>query len=168
MKFKDKESGQVNMSYMKLKSGEQARGIFMGEPYEFKIHWHSGKSNECQGENCADCANGNRAAFRFKINFVTKENEAYVAKVFEQGRNFYDMLKDLHEGGYDLEQNLMCVTRKGETKDNTTYSILPVPNGKLTEQQAKVLSVITLNELGPRPQKPEEPPIADYDGNIPF
>jgi hypothetical protein len=159
--------------FIKLKDGESVRGIFRGDPFEFKQHWleTEQKSFNCQGDKCPECAKGNRPKFRFRINFVVRDQDKnYVAKIFEHGSKFYKALKGLHEGGYDLERNIMSVTRQGKGT-LTTYSILPVPNGAISEIVDKAISAVKLNDLSNT--KPERDPGEDADdfsniGDIPF
>jgi hypothetical protein len=144
MKFRD--SSKPAGSFLKLKAGESVRGIFQGEPYEFKQHWVNNKSVLCNNE-CELCKEGLKPSFRFRLNFLIKENASYTMKIFEQGWMVYEALKALHEGDYDLSKHLMKITRNG-TGTDTTYSIVPVPNGNLTTEQLETISKIPLLELG--------------------
>jgi hypothetical protein len=155
MRFKQTVQTNNSGTFLKLKAGESARGIFSGDPYEFKVHWNAGKTTPCLEVNCPQCNAGNKSAFRFTINVIVKENEAYVAKIFEQGISVYDALKSLHEGGYDLEKHVMKISRQGSTKDDTTYAIVPLPNGQINAEMALKLKDVKLHPLNP--QKQQEP-----------
>jgi hypothetical protein len=149
MKLKEEGESSSNQ-FIKLKDQEVVKGVFRGDPYEFKQHWLDGekKSLNCQGAKCPECAKGNKPKFRFRINFIYREdqNSPYVAKIFEHGYVFYKALKDLHEGGYNLENHTMAVKRHGEGTQ-TTYSIVPTPNGAIGEQLEKTLRSVKLNDL---------------------
>ena len=145
MKFKTNESGPSK--FLKMKASESVRGIFKGEPHDFKQHWLDGKGYLCIGDECVHCKAGIPAKFRFRLNLILKENGAFTAKIFEQGWIVYEMLKALHEADYDLEKHMMKITRNG-TGTDTTYSIVPVPNGTLSKEDAAQIANIVLLPLG--------------------
>lgn len=155
---------------IKLKAGESIKGVFMGEVHEFRQHWADNKPTLCPGQNdCSKCANGEKPSFRFQINLVVKENDAYVAKVWEQGWTVFLALKSLHEGGYDLEKYLMKISRTGSTKNDTVYSIVPVPNGLLTPAQLKEIAQVKLIQLTDEPIKQSKGrPVEPLEDTIPF
>ena len=147
MNFPDTGS-KGSQIYLNLKAGEPVRGIFMDDPYLFRIHWLSGKSVLCtmpRGD-CAQCDLGNKSSFRFKINVIIKENEAYIAKIWEQGITSYEALKALHSD-YNLEKHVMKITRNGTTKDDTTYSIIPLKDGQVNEEMFLKLKEVKLHNL---------------------
>lgn len=169
MEFKTGSEGSKDR--IKLKSGESIKGVFMGDTYEFKQHWKDSKPSLCPGETeCSRCASGEKASFRFQLNLIVKENDTYVAKVFEQGWKVFLDLKALHEGGYDLEKYLVKITRNGSTMNDTTYSIVPVPNGLLTAAQLKEIASVKLisltNEVPKEASKNNS--YEPVDGDIPF
>lgn len=146
MKFPTRRMGS-GKSFLKLKAGDAIRGVFRGEPYQFRTHWVENRGVVCTGrDKCALCKAGEKSSFRFRINFITQENGAYVAKVFEQGATVYDSMKAIHEGDYDLSSYIMKITRNGSDKE-TTYSLIPVPNGKLSKDQEKLVSEVALIAL---------------------
>jgi hypothetical protein len=134
-------------NFIRLKAGESVRGVFRGEPFDFKQHWVNNRGQMCPGDGCALCAEGKKPSFRFRINFIINDNGAYVAKVFEQGWTVYETMKNLHESEYNLDLHQMKITRHGSGQNDTTYSIIPVPNGTIDEAKEKVLSSIKLHEL---------------------
>jgi hypothetical protein len=146
VKFKDLPHG--NMSFLKIDPGSSVKGIFRGDPYEFRIHWVAGASTVCTGKDCPSCADSIRSSFRFRINFITNENSNFTAKVWEGGKKVYEMLKALHESEYNLEKHAMKISRSGSGTD-TTYSVIPVANGTIKPDVEKVLSAIELNKLSP-------------------
>ena len=172
MKFKDlTSSGGKN--FLRMKPGDEIRGVFRGDPVDFRQHWKQGESRGyvCPGrETCDRCKAGEKSAFRFRINFVVKENAVYVAKVFEQGKASYEALKALHQD-YNLEANTMKIRRVGSGTD-TTYSILPVPKGEVSEEFLKAMETLKLNALSPFDQdatpQAEEPEEEFTEEVIPF
>lgn len=165
MKFKDLSTRQ---NFLKLKSGEEIRGIFRADPVDFRQHWSNGRGVICTGrDKCELCKAGEKSNFRFRINFVVNENGAYVAKVFEQGKAVYEALKALHQD-YNLETNQMKIRRVG-TGTETNYTILPVPNGKFTPEAMKALETVKLNTLLDEPTAEPSTESEDEDGeDVPF
>jgi hypothetical protein len=161
MKFKDTNNAG-SKDYLKLKPSEPTRGIFMGDPYEYRIHWVNGKTVNCESPNgCAQCDLGNRSSFQFKINVIVKENEAYMAKIWQQGITVYNALKALH-ADYNLEKHVMKLTRNGTTKDDTTYSIIPVKDGQINIEMAGKLKDIKLHNFGNTPQQGFSPDVEPF------
>lgn len=132
--------------FVKLKDRESIVGVFRGDPHDFRQHWVNNRSSICSGSECKLCADKNKNTFRFRVNFITKENEVYVAKVFEQGWTVYEQLKALHEGDYPLDKTIVRITRSG-TGQQTTYTIIPVPKGDITPDIEKKLSVVALHNV---------------------
>lgn len=150
MQFKQIQESTGVSQFIKLEDKESIRGIFRGDPYDFKQHFikAENKSYLCTApQACQWCMKGDRPKFRFTINFITKEPDGkYIAKVFEQGAKFYNGLKALHESGYDLERTIMAVTRSGKGTD-TIYTILPIPNGAVPDAMEKNVSAVKLHDL---------------------
>lgn len=160
MKFPDigGSGGVAKKDRLSLKDGESARGVFRGDPHPFRQHWINNQSSFCPGKggDCPLCASGDKSAFRFRINFVFQENGAWVAKVWEQGWKTYADLKSLHESDYDLEKTVVKVSRRGSGKNDTSYSILPVPNGVLNAADIKAVAAVSLHDLSPREKSEAE------------
>jgi len=154
MKFPDIGStgGVAKKDRLSLKDGEAVKGVFRGDPHPFRQHWVDGSSTFCPGKggNCQLCAAGDKSSFRFRINFVLQENGAWVAKVWEQGWKAYQDLKSLHESDYDLEKTVVKISRRGSGKNDTAYTVLPVPNGVLGQKDLAAVSAVPLHDLSPR------------------
>lgn len=144
MKFAQRSGGGKN--YLKLKAGESVRGVFRGDPVDYRMHWVGGRGVDCPPKDCPHCATGDKSGFRFRVNFVLNENGAYTAKVFENGWGVYEAMRALHEGDYNLEHHLVKLTRHGSGKE-TSYSIIPVPNGTLAASQEALVSAVALHPL---------------------
>lgn len=176
MQFRDKNAGSA--SFLKLKAGDSVRGVFRGELNEYRQHWVEGIGGEpCPGAECEKCAQITpemtdeekkkfKPSFRCRVNFVVNENGAYTAKIWEFGYTVYEMLKGLHEGGYELPLNLMKVTRNGTGK-TTSYSVLPVPNGLLTAEQLDAVGKVKLLDLVVKPKMASAPDL-DAGEPVPF
>lgn len=154
MKFKDNVTQKNNLDYLKLKNGESAMGVFKGDPYEFYQVYPS---------NDPVPAGTKGAAFRFKINFVTKEGATYVAKAFSQGVTIYNRLKYLNES-YNLEETVVKITRKGSTKDDTEYYIDAVgPKAQPTQAGWNMINKVELLDLMENVAKATKEPAFDPD-----
>lgn len=171
MKFKAKSEDTRN--YVKMKSGESVVGVCMGEPFEFKTHWgDDNRTTVCTGAGCPFCADKKKSAFRFRVNFIVKEDNKYIAKILEMGWNFYEELQMLDKEYHPIENYALKITRQGE-KLSTKYSIIPVANGKITPEKEKEISKVVLNDLGHITNAETEPPAIDdahieSSGDIPF
>lgn len=185
MKFKEKlEDGRT---FIKLKSGEPISGVFRGEVHEFKIHWIDKRSFLCHGfDKCDLCKvhsedQEKKSKFRFQANFIIKEENGLVAKVFESGPQVYGILRELNKE-YPVEKHKVKITKTGE-KFSTVYNVMPIKDGEVDAELEKRLILIPLNELGHiqelQPETIDEtnegtvpamkeavPPISDED--IPF
>jgi len=151
--------------FIRLADGQSIEGVLRGDPYEFWQHWVNKIPSECKGKGCQLCAEGSKAIFRFRINMIVKgEDGNLIAKIFEQGKTIYQLLQDLSVSGYDLEVTKIKIARKGSTMSDTTYNVLPVPNGVLNEYQLKAVQAVKLNDLKPQEKTNEQ--TKDFD--IPF
>lgn len=137
--------GGGGKNYIKLESGQSISGVFRGEPHDFFVHWLDKKSAECSGDSCQHCKNGDRARFRFRINFVTAENGALIAKVFESNGAVYDQLKALNDE-CDLEWTKVKITRQGQGQQ-TNYYVMPLPKQEWKPETEKQINEIKLNDL---------------------
>lgn len=147
MKFKELEPQESNFPRVKLADKESVRGVFRGDPVDFRQHWREGRPTTCKGRAaCQLCQAGERSSFRFEINFITKEGEHYVAKAFGGPRQVYEDLAELAKD-YDLSNHLVKISRSGTDK-NTRYSIMPIPKGELSAEQLKAITALPLLELG--------------------
>lgn len=159
MKFRDDvpEAGGGGQ-FLKLKDKESVYGVFLGELYEFFTVWKDGKS-QVASETTP------KSAFRFRINFVVKEGNEYVAKIFENGATVYHDMKGLHEE-YDLEKIVVKMTRNGAGLD-TTYSLVPILKIPVSAEVKKVaLQALEHNE--PPAKKSDGTPMPTADDEIPF
>lgn len=163
MKFKDLPQESTG-EFIRIQSGEAVIGVFRGEPHDYIKHWVNNRTEMCQGDGCENCAQGVKGTFRFRINFMVKEGNTYVAKIFEQGRRVYDQLKGLH-ADYDLEQTVVKITRQGSGAKDTTYTVLPVPKGTLSKEAQDALSKIKLHDLT---NQIEEHAESNGDSDVPF
>ncbi len=141
MKFKEATASESSKDFLRLKDGESVKGVLRGEPYEFRVHWISGHPEACTGEQCPHCKAGNKAKFRFRVNFIVRgEDGKFTPRILEQGWKMYKDLNGLNTE-YDLERSVIKITRSGSGLNDTTYAVVPLPNGQVTDA--------TLNEIAP-------------------
>ena len=146
--------------FVSLKDGDEVLGVFRGNPH---IFW---KKYPDQTE-FSEWEEG--MATRFKINLIVKEGDQFVAKVFEQGAK---LLNDISEMKIEYTLNhWFKIKRKGSTKDNTKYTLLP--KGDVSHDDLLAISKLELKPLKrgddtpPKNPKVKEKPI-DPDDDIPF
>lgn len=174
MKFPDATNGSMDSNnYLRLQDKESIRGVFRGDPYLFRTHWVGKKSSVCVGEkDCQHCKAGIKSGFRFRINFVVKEGETYTPKIWEQGWTVYTQLKGLHESDYNLEKTLVRISRTGSGMNDTSYTVLPLPNGAISDEtNQKIVKEVTLHELNlfNNPDEQSQPEESKFnESDIPF
>lgn len=168
MKFKDdfgSNSSSSGKDFIKIQDGKSVVGLCAGDPYEFFQHWVGKKSEECIGEMCKLCRDGSPKE-RFRINFIVKEANGYVAKIFEQGPTVYGLLRTISKR-YPLNETLIEICRSGSGLNDTSYSILPMDKSLVTPEKLELIKKVKLHDLTLKEQK-ETVPSIDNDETIPF
>lgn len=136
-------------AYVSLKDGEEITGVFRGNPYTYYRHWTGTNGVECTRKLMGTCdlceTSEKKAAYRFKMNFITSVDGKYVAKVFEGGGDLYDELANLHKK-FNLAVNPVEITRRG-TGTSTRYTILPLVNAPLTNEMQMQIEAVPLLKL---------------------
>lgn len=161
VEFPDVGSPDGGNLFIRLKDGESINLILRGRLHAFKIHWISGRSSLCLGKkDCEACKSGNKAKFRFNANVIVKEGENYVVKIWEQG---WQMFEQLREWGkeMDLEITPIKITRKGSGQNDTTY--VPIPLKPITPAQNDQFRAMKLYDLANLDQElaaTQQPPAA--------
>jgi len=149
-------------SFIALNDGESVEGCFRGEPYEFFNIYLEKPAREYPNYIPG-------SSFRFRINFIVKEDDKYVAKKLERGVTDGKRIQYLlEEHGMD---SLYKVKRQGaKGSEDTIYHI--DFKASLTPEQKKNIDAVKLVELpyvDPNIQieKDVQPEDID-DGDIPF
>lgn len=124
-------------TFVKLGDGDSITGVFRGTPLKFKSEWVGSETRRYP-------ENHPLGGFRFQLNMV--EKDTWEAKVLEGGVMIYNQLVELQEEGYKLTDTWLKVKRNG-TGTNTTYTVLPIKDAALTEEQTNKVESIKLNEL---------------------
>jgi len=148
--------------FIKIKDGKSVEGVFRGQPRTFYQRY--GDRNEYP-------AWMKGLSFRFRINFITKdETGKMVAKIFQGGAPMRDMILDAKE-----EYGLDCVykiKRTGSTKDDTRYAVLF--KAVLTTAQLEMVNAVQLKDLKSSnkeqlvPNDEGAPPEHEFIDDIPF
>lgn len=159
-------------AFIKLNNKESLKGVFRGAPYDFMQHYYKAESKSylCEGQGCSHCAKGNKPTFRFKINFLVlqPDGKTFVAKIIDWPRTPYRDLRAIAESHGNLDRVKVTITRNGIGLD-TTYSILPMPDWKVSDALDQVLKSIPLHELSPpQPAQAQPEPGSFDDSDIPF
>lgn len=170
MEFKPKSEDTRN--FVKLKDKESIVGVFRGKFYEYRTHWADGRSTICPGkEQCDLCKAGNKSKFRFRVNFVVKEGDGYGARVLDQTWTVYETLRALQEDYHPLEKYIVKITRHGSGLQDTSYTVIPVPNALIDHEKEKKIDAVALNNLSHITEAETEPPASPPpygDEDIPF
>ena len=132
-------------SFIKLKDGESVTGVLAGEKKEY--HYLGG-----YGKPMEEVPPGTYGArFKFKMNFIVVENGKLVPKILDAGKQIYNALKELAGNGgpesYDLSRYRIKISRSGSGQFDTEYTVMPLPNGALTDAQMKQIQAVELLPL---------------------
>jgi len=159
-KLKEMRGGGKTLT---LESGQEVLGVFRGEPVVFYSYFNEQtKSSVAKSEPFV--VNGKAAQQRFKVNFVTKEGNDYVAKIFSGSATVGNLLADAEEE-YGLD-TLFKIKRDG-TGTKTKYNIMY--KAKLTDDQLKQVNAVQLNDLEIL-EKTADPALSSQENHedIPF
>lgn len=161
MKFNSSPSnGSGGNNFLKLKDGESATLILQGDIYEFYAVWQESRYVHVP-------AGTPKASFKFRVNAITLENGAFVAKILEGGANLYRDLKELNVE-YDLETTKIKMTRSGSGTE-TRYTVMPLAKQPLSKEQLKQIVAVELQDLRHKDVAVDVVPAdTDPDELIPF
>lgn len=141
MKFKKPEerpsSGSTNELYIRIKDGGEVVFIPRGEIYEFYSKFG------VKGEVPPDTEG---ARLKYKINAVVYEGGAFKAKIYEFGKSVYEQFYEISQV-CDVTKTKLRLSRKGSSKEDTTYFLLPVMKEPLSAGQLGAIDQVELNIL---------------------
>ncbi len=135
--YSPKETGS-NL-FVKIKGGESATGVLLGEPRIYDAKWVNGKPVVVP-------ATDPDGKFRFRVNFVSKHEDKWVPKILEGGKSVFNAIKKLKNVGYNLNETVVDYSREGNTQNDTEYSVTATPI-KLTPDDIAQLGLLNLNDL---------------------
>lgn len=142
-------AGFAKEDVVKLEDKDKVQGVFRGDPKIFHTHWNGKFGELCPGRSvCARCKSDEKAKFRFRMNFLVRQDGQWVAKVFENNYGTYQDMKALHEGEYNLEDTCVTISRTGKGQNDTRYQIMPTKNnGGLTPDDLRAIMNVKLHDL---------------------
>lgn len=140
MNFEETPEVTKSSIFLKLKDKETIKGVFRGEPFGYFYNYET-----------KETANEQRPGFtkKYRVNFIIKENGAYVAKIWEFGTKINRQLFIMNKNyNYKLEQVMVSITRHGAPKDpKTEYFISPEPNWLVSPDLERIISQVKLHDL---------------------
>lgn len=141
MKFTERAKvqggGDGSMLYVRLKDGESINIIPRGEIHEFYSVFGT------RGEVTSQTPG---AKLRYKVNVIVNDAGTMKSKVLEFGQTVYDQLAEMNKV-CDVTKTKLRFSRKGSTKSDTVYMLLPVINEPLGPKTVEALDKIQLNIL---------------------
>jgi hypothetical protein len=159
MKFKapapKSGSSEGGSLYVRLKDGESIKFTPRGEIYEFYSVFGT------RGEVSPDTPG---AKLKYKVNVIINDNGTLVAKIYEFGMTVYEQLYHMSMV-CDVTKTKFQLSRRGSTKENTQYTLIPVINEPLGPQVLAAFDKITLNILDRN--KPTESKLRSAPDQLP-
>lgn len=154
MKFRDDIDVSGPSNFIKLKDGEDVRGICRGDIFEQWVIWENRVKTVVEEGTPG-------AKFNFKVNFIVKEGTSYVAKILEGGAQIYKQLAALSKE-WELEETVIVIRRDG-VELNTEYTVMPAPpKQQVTKEALEFIKEIDLNDLGEKPESPPKAPVKNH------
>lgn len=153
--FNHKEERDGGGMFLRINDGEHADGVFFGDVKEFFKKWDGTKYYECSPRE-------EGASFKWKCNFIIKENGKLVAKIFENGTKLNNQLASLVAAGYELPKTKVRISRSGKGA-NTTWSVTPIPNGHVDDATYAMLKDVELHSLSGEKKKDPKGDMLNQD-----
>lgn len=149
--LKELENNSRSANILKLKPGEEVKGLFRGNSFKFYQHWIQGQKQpslcgKTDGNFCHYCDQGMKVTTRFKVNFLLNENGKIKPMIFEQGMGTLRDLAALNEMT-PLDKSYVKIKRIGSGKD-TRYPIIVIQ--QVEPGVLKKLEGIKLFDLKPK------------------
>ncbi len=161
--FDSKSKSNTKHNFTKFPVGITRIRIVDEEPFQRWTHWmpQFKRSINCPGKGCPICkirknqrANKEKETYsttnRIAIQIINRETGKL--EIMEQGRTFFEDLRDIMEELHDKNKKLIDVDikvkRRGEGKDDTSYRLDIDKEYPLTEEDKKLINdKIDLSEL---------------------
>ena len=149
--LKELENNSNQTNILKLKPGEEIKGLFRGNSFKFFQHWIPGQKQpilcgKTNGDHCFQCEQGAKVTPRFKVNFLLNENGKIKPMIFEQGMGTLRDLAALNEMT-PLDKSYVKIRRTGSGKD-TRYPIIILQ--QVAPDVLKKIESIKLFDLKPK------------------
>lgn len=165
--FQQRPNRNEGGKFLKIVSGQPAvKVILRGEPRLYQVHFDEAakKSIDCTGPGCPLCRLS-ASKDRFQVNALTREGDAYVAKILEGNGFMYDTLSDLVAAGYVLQETILLILKEGAGMQTKT-KITPSPV-RLPAETLQILSQVPLHPIHGE-DTPSVPPSDPHFDDVPF
>lgn len=170
LKFPEFESTGSSKSFIKIGDGNHVIGMFKGTFETFYQKYEDSKYKIVPKSDPS-------GTFRFSVNFITKENGNFVAKIFQGS---WHNLKDINDlqavDGHDLEKIYVRISQTGERK-NKRLTFAPYTKqapdfekiAKVELQDPKPRTPTNINYKGPETADAfDDSPMPSFDDETPF
>lgn len=152
MKFKKPAAQDEAKSdlYIKIKDGHSLTFTPRGEIHEFYSVFGT------PGEVLRGTPG---AKLRYKMNVVMSDDggKTFRVKIYEFGKSIYTQLYEISQV-CDVTHTKLRLSRRGSTKEDTEYTLLPMIKEPLTTAMLQAIERVELNILD-RGTQPEPPPF---------
>jgi hypothetical protein len=128
--FRSKGGGVSDPNVISLKGGQSIVGVLKGDLHEFEKPFKPGE----------------KPKFRFRVNFIMKEDGKLVARILEQGWKVYKQLEELQLAGWNLKETKIRVSRQGTTQQDTIYTVTAMPE-KIPPAALEEINKVKLHPL---------------------
>lgn len=154
--------------FLQLKDGDRKQVVVVGEPHHFFQIYGDKTNTEYQSKVPL-------SSFRFKVQVVEAVGTNLEGKLWTGGKTVYERLLYLHEDMGGIGDKMLLVTRKGSTKDDTTYNI-DIKTTLSADQLSKIKAVKLppmerkegVSSTGVPPGLPDDIPYPDDSDTVPF
>lgn len=143
-----------------LKDGQHISGVIVGDPIFYRQIWNKGEEKQILP------ISNTKGSKRFRFNFLTWKNDAWVPMILENGPRLYAQIEE-ENSMRPIEHSVVKISRKGSGFSDTSYDlrfVQEVPAEKRAE-----LAAVQLLDLDPTPKakQNEAPPHTDSDREQP-
>jgi hypothetical protein len=155
-------SGGGSDKFFRIKDGEMVNFVLKGPLHTF-YQKGFGQLSQIVGP-------GEGGKQRFRQNVIVKDGNGFAVKIWEFGTKLYDTIAALQASGWDLNTTQLTLSRKGSTKENTTYTLTPIPK-PISAAAAKEIEKLELHSLEHKPTQASQD-LKEYspgsDDEVPF
>jgi hypothetical protein len=151
-------AGNGGGKFLKIAIGQNATGVFRGEPVSYWQKWPKGgvkETSETQKPGFEE---------RFKVNFVIHEEGVFTAKILDMNLALYNQMAEINEA-YDIE-TIKCKISRQPSGKGSIYLLLPLLKESIPAKALKQIEAVELIPLGPAPS--QSAPANENTDEIPF
>lgn len=144
------QQGSERLEFITFAEGSTIIRVVDKEPHSRWTHWMNSikRTINCPGKGCPICnliaeAKANKETPKYSS---TKKHIMHVInrssgklELLDQGKTFMEQLLAFHQEVGDVRTYDIKVIRKGTTQNDTTYTLIPLPQKPLSEDDEKLL-----------------------------